>query len=98
MSGLLEDFTRSAIGQEIKANYPHIEHPQGVYAKVVYAVKDGEKYTCVLKILDRAMNPDNSFPEIPGVRTDIKVSTGDTVVLLLLYGGSGFYILGRYET
>ena len=97
MSGLLGDFTKSAIGQEIKTNYPHIEHPAGVYAKVVYVSEDNGKYTCVIRILDRSMNIDKSFPEIPGVKTDIKIHNGDTVILLMLYGGSAFYILGRYD-
>ena len=97
MAGLLEDFTRTAIEQEIKTNYPHIEHPAGIYARVVFATKDNGKYICVIRILDRSMNMDKSFPEIPGVKTDIKVKAGDTVAVLMLYGGSAFYILGRYD-
>lgn len=97
MAGLLEDFTRTAIEQEIKINYPHIEHPAGVYAKVVFVTEDNGKYICVIRILDRSMNIDKSFPEIPGVKTDIKVKAGDIVALLMLYGGSDFYILGRYD-
>jgi len=97
MAGLLEDFTRTAIEQEIKTNYPHIEHPAGAYAKVVFSVEDNGKYICVIRILDSSMNIDKSFPEIPRVKTDIKVKTGDTVAVLMLYGGSAFYILGRYD-
>lgn len=97
MAGLLEDFTRTAIEQEIKTNYPHIEHPAGIYARVVFATEDNGKYICVIRILDRSMNIDKSFPEIPGVKTDIKVKAGDTVAVLMLYGGSAFYILGRYD-
>ena len=97
MAGLLEDFTKTTIEQEIKTNYPHIEHPAGVYAKVVFSAEDNGKYICVIRILDRSMNIDKSFPEIPGVKTDIKVKAGDRVVVLMLYGGNDFYILGRYN-
>ena len=96
MAGLLEDFTRTAIEQEIKTNYPHIEHPAGIYARVVFATEDNGKYICVIRILDRSMNMDKSFPEIPGVKTDITITAGDTVAVLMLYGGNAFYILGRY--
>ena len=50
MAGLLEDFTRTAIEQEIKTNYPHIEHPAGVYARVVFATEDNGKYLSLIHI------------------------------------------------
>ena len=62
MAGLLEDFTRTAIEQEIKTNYPHIEHPAGVYARVVFATEANGKYLGVIRILDSSMNIDKSFP------------------------------------
>lgn len=95
MAGMLEDFARDMVAQEIKDNYPHIKYPQGVYAKVVAVTENTGKYICTLRILNRAMNFDKNFPEIPGVKTDLKINVGDTVVLMLLYGGSDFYILGR---
>ena len=52
----------------------------------------------MLKILDKTMNTNEDFPEIPGVKTDIAFEKGDIAVVLLLYGGSGVFILGRYET
>lgn len=50
-----------------------------------------------LKILDKTLNVDNDFPEIPNVRSSIQVQKDDIVVVLLLYGGSDVFILGRCE-
>ena len=35
MSDMLETFVRKEIENEIKTNYPHIQHPAGMYAKIV---------------------------------------------------------------
>ena len=35
MSDMLETFVRKGIENEIKTNYPHIQHPAGMYAKIV---------------------------------------------------------------
>ena len=32
MSDMLETFVRKGIENEIKTNYPHIQHPAGMYA------------------------------------------------------------------
>lgn len=61
------------------------------------AKQDGEKYMYTLKILDKTLNVDNDFPEIPNVRSSIQVQKDDIVVVLLLYGGSDVFILGRCE-
>ena len=98
MSDMLETFVRKGIENEIKTNYPHIQHPAGMYAKIVQVKTDNEKYVYTLKILDKTMNTNEDFPEIPGVKTDIAFEKGDIAVVLLLYGGSGVFILGRYET
>ena len=68
-----------------------------MYARIVQAKQDGEKYMYTLKILDKTLNVDNDFPEIPNVRSSIQVQKDDIVVVLLLYGGSDVFILGRCE-
>ena len=98
MSDMLEVFVKKTMEKEIKENYPHIQNPPGMYAKVVRVTETAGTYTCVLKILDKTMNTNEDFPEIPGVKTDIAFEKGDIAVVLLLYGGSGVFILGRYET
>ena len=69
MSDMLETFVRKEITNEIKTNYPHIQYPAGMYARIVQAKQDGEKYMYTLKILDKTLNVDNDFPEIPNVRS-----------------------------
>lgn len=39
-----------------------------MYAKVVRVTETAGTYTCVLKILDKTMNTNEDFPEIPGVK------------------------------
>ena len=68
-----------------------------MYARIVQAKQDGEKYMYTLKILDKTLNVDNDFPEIPNVRSSIQIQKDDIVVVLLLYGGSDVFILGRCE-
>ncbi len=97
MSDMLHTFVKKELEKQIQENYPHMRHPSGMYAKITQAREDNGRYVCTLKILDKAMNIDNDFPEIPNVKTDIPFQQGDVAVLLLLYGGSGVFILGRYE-
>ena len=91
MSDMLETFVRKGIENEIKTKYPHIQHPAGMYAKVVQVKTDNEKYVYTLKILDK------TFPEIPNVKSSIKARKEDIVAVLLLYGGSDVFVLGRCE-
>lgn len=98
MSDMLQTFVKKEMEKQIRENYPHVQHPSGMYAKVVQVKEINGKYACTLKILDRAMNIDNDFPEIPNVKTDIELKQGDIAVILLLYGESIVFILGRYES
>lgn len=97
MSDMLQTFVKKEMEKQIQEKYPHVQHPSGMYANVVQAKESNGKYVCTLKILDKAMNIDNDFPEIPNVKTDIELKQGDVAVILLLYGGSIVFILGRYE-
>ena len=97
MSDMLETFVRKGIENEIKTNYPHIQHPAGMYAKIVHVKTDNEKYVYTLKILDKTLNVNNDFPEIPNVKSSIKAQKEDIVAVLLLYGGSDVFVLGRCE-
>lgn len=98
MSDMLEVFVKKTMEKEIKENYSHVQNPSGMYARVVRVTEADGIYTCVLKILDKTMNTHEDFPEIPDVKTDIAFEKGDIAVVLLLYGGSGVFILGRYKT
>lgn len=97
MADMLQAFVKQEMDKQIQEKYPHIQHPSGMYANVVQVKKANDKYICTLKLLDRAMHADNDFPEIPDVKTNLEVKQGNIVVILLLYGGTAVFILGRYE-
>lgn len=96
MADILQAFVRQEMDKQIQEKYPHIQYPSGMYANITQVRKTNDKYICTLKLLDRTMNVDNGFPEIPDVKTDLEVKQGDIVVILLLYGGDAVFILGRY--
>ncbi len=97
MSDMLQSFVQGELDRQIKDRYPHIQHPAGLYARIVQAVETDHGYNCIIRILDTAWNTDEDFPEIPSVFTDLPVKTGDVVVVLLLYGGTGVFVLGKYR-
>ena len=97
MSDMLQTFVKKEMEKQIQVKYPHIQHPSGMYANVVQVKNTSGKCVCTLKILDKAMNIDHDFPEIPNVKTEVKLEQGDIAVILLLYDGSAVFVLGRYE-
>ena len=97
MSDMLQTFVKKEMEKQIQEKYPHVQYPSWMYAKVVRSKEINGRYLCTLKILDKAMNTDNDFPEIPNVKTEIELKQGDIAVILLLYGGSIVFVLGRYE-
>lgn len=97
MSDMLETFVRKEMEKHIKEEYPHVQQPSGMCARVVRTQQSGDQFKYTLKILDKTMNDNNDFPEIPNVNSSIELQKDDVVVVILLYGGSGFFILGRYD-
>lgn len=95
MSDMMKSFVEQELGNQIKTNYPHLQYPSCLYARVV-AVKEAEKlYEATLKILDKNREADVRFPEVPKVKTDIQMQKDDIVVVVLLYGECRPYIIGR---
>lgn len=97
MSDMLQTFVQKEMEKQIQEKYPHIRHPSGMYAKVTQVRQSGEQFICTLKILDKAMNIDNDFPEVPNIKTGVELRKDDVAVILLLYGGSSVFVLGRYD-
>ena len=95
MPDMLKTFVDMAIDERIREKYPHLRHPACVYAKIVKACQIDEIYEYTVRILDAAMETDNDFPEIPGVRSSIQMAEGDIAVVMLLYGGTNVYVIGR---
>lgn len=98
MSDMLQWFVKREMEKQIQEKYPHVQHPSGMYANVVQVKENNGKFVCTLKVLDKTMNIDKNFPEIPNVKTDIELKQGDVAVILLLYDGSSVFVLGRYES
>lgn len=97
MAEFMKDFVDKEIDNQINNKYPHLRNPSCMCAKVTNTLVDGNKRYVTLKILDKNMNIDNEFPEIPFVRTEIEFSKNDKAVIILLYGEcSNPYVVGRY--
>lgn len=95
MSDMLKGFVEQELHNQVKTNYPHIQYPASVYAEITHIKEENNIYRCNLKILDKNKQLDSRFPEIPQVNTTLKVSSGDVVVVLLLYGECIPYIIGK---
>jgi len=95
MSNMMQKFVEQELENQIKQNYPHMQYPPGLYAKVVSVRQNGELYEATLKILDKNKQPDSRFPEVPGVKTDILILKNDIVAVVLMYGECSPYIIGR---
>lgn len=95
MSDMMKQFVRETLDDTLKNEYPHMRYPPCVCAHVVNAKKSGDDYICTIRILDKNMQTDNQFPEIPAVQTSVPVHQGNRVVVLMLYGECNPYIVGR---
>jgi hypothetical protein len=92
---MLEAMMSAAIDKKIKTEYPHLELPAAVYAKVTKVQQLSEGYEYNLKILDEIKEVNESFPEIPGVMSEIALEAGDIAVVLLLYGKLNVFVVGK---
>jgi hypothetical protein len=50
-----------------------------------------------LKVLDRFGNTDDTFPELPGVRSKVQLEAGATVAIAFAFGGVEPTIIGRWS-
>lgn len=99
MAGMLQEKIQNELDNQITERYPHLKNPSVVWAKVTKSENDGAgNYTLSLKILDKIMNENNDYPEIPLVKTKVQLEENDTAVVVLLYGEANPYILGRWES
>lgn len=93
---MMKNFVIQELENQIRTTYPHLQYPSCMLARVIHIKGTSEKYQCTLKILDNNRQPDNRFPEVPGINTDLQLLKNDVVVVLLLYGQCDLYIIGRY--
>lgn len=94
------DMVKTAVEKIVKElmvkSYPHTQQPPGMYAMVMEVHEKGQYKETVIRMLDKTMARDENYPDIPGVRTDLDVKEKDIVAVLMLYGQSIPYIVGRY--
>ena len=101
MGDMMKVFVDREIDGQIREKYPHLRHPAGVCARIVKAGADSGQpgvYEYTIRILDENMNVDTQYPEIPGVVSALLLGKDEVVVVLLLYGGTDVYIIGRRYT
>lgn len=96
MSEMLKEFVSNEMEKQVNEKYPHMKNPTCVYAKVVNVTEKDDLYYYTLKILDKNMDTNNDFPEVPNVKSILHLNAGEVAVIALLYGGSDIFILGRY--
>ena len=95
MSDMMKQFVGQELEQQIKGNYPHLQYPPLMYAKVMHVQGDMPPREVTLKILDKNKQPDSRFPEVPKVKTGNDIEKGEVVAIALLYGELEQYIMGR---
>ena len=92
---MLEQMIQNVIEKLVKARYQHIKRPTAVYAKITKAQESSDYYVYNLKILDENKDIDTSYPEIPDVKSTVKLETGDVATVLLLYGQTNVFVVGE---
>lgn len=92
---MLEEFVKTALRKQMKTEFPHLELPAAMYAKVTKRTELGGYYEYNLKILDEDKQIDENFPEIPHITSKQKYETGEVVAVLMLYGKMNPYIVGE---
>lgn len=92
---MLEEMVKSVISKQLAADFPHLQLPAVMRAKVTRAVSSGEWFEYSLKIIDKTGEIDERFPEIPGVLSKLQVESGKTVAVGLLYGELNPCIIGE---
>ncbi len=92
---MLEQMIQNVIEKLIKARYQHIKLPSAVYAKVTKVQEYADYSVYNLKILDKNKEINSEFPEIPEVKSTVRLVNGDIAAVLLLYGQLNVYIVGK---
>ena len=78
MSDMLKRFVEEELGEQIKQNYPHMQYPPGLYARVVTVKEKSEGlYVTTLKILDKnkrnVYNENRKRQDLKRLRRSIRV-------------------------
>lgn len=91
----LKQMIRNEITNKINREYPHLKMPTAMYARITGAAQQGTDYIYNIKILGKDLGYSSEHPEIPGVKSKLKIETGKSVVVLLMYGELNPFIVGE---
>ncbi len=92
---MLEQYVHAVVDKKMRQEYPHVELPGAVCARITKAQPGGAYHTYNVKILDSNRNDDERFSEIPNVKSKLAFDQGDIVAVLLLYGQLDVFIVGE---
>lgn len=92
---MLEKMIKSVVGNMINDNLSHLKYPSVLHAKITKSTNAGKHYIYSIKILDTEGLVDESFPEIPNVKSNLSFEYGKIVCILLTYGEINPYIVGE---
>ncbi|HWP50098.1 MAG TPA: hypothetical protein VN626_00240 [Clostridia bacterium] len=83
------------VDQIINGQYAHIKYPAAYYAQVVKRQQQGENYIYSLRLLSSTLQVDNSVPEIPNVKSKLRLDVDDFAAVVLPYGQLAPFIVGE---
>lgn len=92
---MIEEAARVVWEKYIKKKYPHLEYPANVYARITKVKDNIDHYEYNIKVLDKNLDIDVMFPEVPGIKSKLKVEVNRTVAVALMYGELEFFIIGE---
>lgn len=92
---MVEEVIKGVVSKMIQSDYPHVQLPAVMHAKITKVTISGEWYEYNLKILDKNGVIDARFPEIPNVRSKVQILSGKTAAIGLLYGELNPFIIGE---
>lgn len=93
---MFEQAFQRLFAKMVDTKYPHIRQAPAACAKITAAAPLGaDSWTYSLKLLTESMAADSMAPEIPGVKSKVEVKVGDTVAVVMLYGGVAPFIVGE---
>lgn len=92
---MLENMINKAIDNKIAKDYPHMQLPSVITARVISVTQSGDLYKYDLKIIDKFGVIDEDYPTIPNVISKLSLENNAVVVIALLYGELNPFIIGE---
>lgn len=86
----MEEFVEKQIAKYFEKQAAHLKQPAAMYARITTVASAGaDTWVYSIRLLDEKQSPDK-FPEIPGIRSKVKIEQGKLAAVVLLYGKTPF--------